>query len=461
MKRTRKAFLVPHPPLIVPGIGRGDEIPATRDAYMRIAEEVREENPGTVIFISPHSVCYADYFHISPGTSATGSFGAFRAPRIRFSARYDEELARCIGVTAEKSGVHAGKLGERDAELDHGVMVPLYFLSSPRIIRIGLSGLPLIDHYRFGMCIREAVDALGRDVVLAASGDMSHKLKTDGPYGFAKEGPEHDAFVKDCIEKSDFKSLMAVDPALCERAAECGFRSLVILAGFMDGVRTQARVLSYECPFGVGYLTAAFSGESGASGGEASLLPVLLAERKARLARKRDTNDPYVRLAINAIERFVKTGKIMAPPASSKDTPAEMLEKRAGVFVSVKKDGALRGCIGTIAPVRKNIALEIIENGVSAVSRDPRFPPVEEEELESLAYSVDILSPPEAIGDSSALDVVKYGVIVSCGNRRGLLLPNLDGVDSVEEQIAIALRKGGIQPSEPYALERFEVERHR
>jgi AmmeMemoRadiSam system protein A len=203
----------------------------------------------------------------------------------------------------------------------------------------------------------------------------------------------------------------------------------------------------------VGYLTAAFSGDGGAS----SLLPVLLEERKARLAHRRDTSDPYVRLAIDIIERFVKTGKIMAPP---KGTPAEMLEKRAGVFVSVKKDGALRGCIGTIAPVRKNIVLEIIENGVSAVSRDPRFPPVEEEELEALTYSVDILSPPESIDDPGGLDVVKYGVIVSCGNRRGLLLPNLDGVDSVEEQIAIALRKGGIQPHEPYTLERFEVERH-
>ncbi|MDR2783639.1 MAG: AmmeMemoRadiSam system protein A [Treponema sp.] len=456
MKKTRKAFLVPHPPLIVPGVGKGDEIPATRDAYIRVVEEVIGENPETVIIISPHGVCYADYFHISPGPSATGDFGAFHAPNIRFFVRYDEALASRIGETAEKAGVHAGKLGERDAGLDHGVMVPLYFLQSPRIIRVGLSGLPLIDHYRFGMCIREAADALGRDVVLLASGDMSHKLKTDGPYGFAKEGVEHDAFVKECIERSDFKSLLAVDPALRERAAECGFRSLVILAGYMDALQTRSRVLSYECPFGVGYLTAAFSGDNAAP----SLLPALLDERKARLARKRDTNDPYVRLAINAIECFVKTGKIMAPPAPSKGIPAEMLEKRAGVFVSVKKDGALRGCIGTIAPVRKNIALEIIENGVSAVSRDPRFPPVEEEELESLTYSVDILSPPESINDPGALDVVKYGVIVNCGNRRGLLLPNLDGVESVEDQISIALRKGGIQPYEPYTLERFEVTRH-
>ncbi|MDR2793725.1 MAG: AmmeMemoRadiSam system protein A [Treponema sp.] len=466
MKEKQKAFLVPHPPLIVPGIGKGGEIPGTRRAYVQAAEEINRENPETIIIVSPHSACYADYFHISPGTSASGDFGLFRAPHIRFSVEYDEELAGCIGKTAEKAGIPAGKLGERDAGLDHGTMVPLYFLSpSPharRIIRIGLSGFPLIDHYRFGMCIRDAADTVGRAVVLAASGDMSHKLSADGPYGFAKEGPEHDAFVKDCVANADFRRLLSIDPALCERAAECGFRSLAVLAGFLDGMTVRARALHYECPFGVGYLTAAFSGHAdrASTGGAPSLLPLLLADKKARLAQKRGTDDPYVRLAIDAVEYFVRTGKTTAPPARPKDVPAGMREKRAGVFVSIKKDGVLRGCIGTIAPVHKNIALEIIENGVSAASRDPRFPRITEEELESLSYSVDVLAPPEPIGGPDELDAVKYGVIVSCGNRRGLLLPNLDGVDTVQEQISIALRKGGIQPHEPYTLERFEVTRH-
>jgi AmmeMemoRadiSam system protein A len=291
---------------------------------------------------------------------------------------------------------------------------------------------------------------------------MSHKLKADGPYGFAQEGVQYDAFVRSCLEGDrahtpDFRRLLSIDPALCARAAECGFRSLAILAGFLDGLRVESRALSYECPFGVGYLTAEFAVEDGAA---ESLLPVLRADKKAALEKKRAASDPYARLAAENIERFVKTGQSFAARLPD-GLPPEMLTKRAGVFVSVKKDGALRGCIGTITPAQKNIALEIIENGMAAVSRDHRFPPVDASELDALSYSVDVLSPPEPIHSTALLDAARYGVIVSCGSRRGLLLPNLEGVDSAAEQIAIALRKGGIRDDEPYTLERFEVVRHR
>ncbi|MDR0410903.1 MAG: AmmeMemoRadiSam system protein A [Treponema sp.] len=449
----RKSFLVPHPPLIVPGVGKGGEIPDTRNAYRHIAEEIKREKPETVIIISPHSVCYTDYFHISPGISASGDFGMFRAPHIKFSVEYDEELAELIGRTAEKDGISAGSLGERNPELDHGVMVPLYFLEARKIVRIGLSGFSLSDHYRFGMSIRSAVDKLRPSAILVASGDMSHKLKAEGPYGLVKEGPEHDAFVRNCMETADFRKLLSIDNAVRERAAECGFRSLVILAGYMDGVQTQSRVLSYEAPFGVGYLTVEFFGAEQVP----SLLPAVLGDRDTRLASSRSSKNPYVRLAIDNIEHFVKTGKTISSPS---ELPEEMLRNRAGVFVSIKKEGVLRGCIGTISPVQKNIAQEIIKNSISAASRDPRFSPIKKEELPLLSYSVDILFPSEPISHSDELDVKRYGLIVSCGNRRGLLLPNLDGVDSVEEQITIALQKGGIHPSEPYTMERFEVIRH-
>jgi AmmeMemoRadiSam system protein A/AmmeMemoRadiSam system protein B len=457
MKEIKKAFLVPHPPLIIPGVGKGDELPETRRAYTRIVEEIGRERPETIIVISPHSVCYADYFHISSGSSAQGDFGMFRAPQVAFDVQYDEELADYISVAAEKADIQAGKLGERDAKLDHGTMVPLYFLREahiePRVVRIGLSGFSFIDHYRFGMCIREAADTLRRKVVLIASGDMSHKLKEDGPYGFAKEGAEHDAFVKECIDAVDFRRLLSINPALCELAAECGFRSLVILAGFLDGMNVLGQSLSYEDSFGVGYLTATFAGV----GETSSLLPVLYTDTEAVCELKRATRDPYTRLAMNTVEHFVRTGKTLKPPA---DLPEELLTQRAGVFVSLKKDGVLRGCIGTIAPIHANIAREIIASGVSAASQDPRFSPVTEEELDSLSYSVDVLSPPEPISGPDELNVIRYGVIASCGSKRGVLLPNLDGVRSVEDQIAIALRKGGIRPHEHYTLERFEVVRH-
>lgn len=142
------------------------------------------------------------------------------------------------------------------------------------------------------------------------------------------------------------------------------------------------------------------------------------------------------------------------------DIPAELLEKRAGAFVSIKKNGQLRGCIGTIQAVQPDLAQEIMENAVSAAVRDPRFSPIEPEELEHLVISVDVLGETEKISSPEELDTKKYGVIVTKGRKRGLLLPNLEGIDTVEEQIVIAKRKAGIGESEDAALERFEVIRH-
>ena len=137
-----------------------------------------------------------------------------------------------------------------------------------------------------------------------------------------------------------------------------------------------------------------------------------------------------------------------------------MYETQAGVFVSIKKDGGLRGCIGTIRAVQASVAEEIIQNAISAATEDPRFSPVLKEELPWLSLSVDVLGYAERIDSEDALDVKRYGVIVTNGSRRGLLLPNLDGVDTAAEQVAIAKRKAGILEHENVLLERFEVVRH-
>jgi AmmeMemoRadiSam system protein A len=174
--------------------------------------------------------------------------------------------------------------------------------------------------------------------------------------------------------------------------------------------------------------------------------------------RKDNGMDIYVDLAGKSLETYLRTGEKMAAPDG---LPDELAVRRAGVFVSLKKRGGLRGCIGTIEPVRSNIAEEIIENAVSAGTRDPRFPPVTAEELAELDVSVDVLEEPEPIDSTGRLDVLRYGVIVSSGRRHGLLLPNLEGVDTPEHQVAIALQKAGIRPGEPYEMARFRVVRHK
>jgi AmmeMemoRadiSam system protein A len=163
---------------------------------------------------------------------------------------------------------------------------------------------------------------------------------------------------------------------------------------------------------------------------------------------------PIVKLAREAVKSYICRGEVLRP----KELSAEM-KARAGVFVSIKKRGELRGCIGTFAPARQNIAEEIVTNAISAATQDPRFTPVEASELDDLEYSVDVLTEPEPVRSVDQLDPKEYGVIVECGFRRGLLLPNLEGVDSVEEQIRICRAKAGISVEEPINLYRFRVKR--
>jgi len=171
---------------------------------------------------------------------------------------------------------------------------------------------------------------------------------------------------------------------------------------------------------------------------------------------KKKEESAYVRLARETIENYIKQGKIITLPLG---LPEEMTNQKAGVFVSLKKNGNLRGCIGTFMPTQENIAQEIIKNAISAAVDDPRFSPVNISELEDLAISVDVLSVPEEVKDISQLGPKKYGVIVSSGYKKGLLLPDLEGVDTVEYQIDIAKRKAGIYPGEKVKLYRFEVKR--
>ena len=172
---------------------------------------------------------------------------------------------------------------------------------------------------------------------------------------------------------------------------------------------------------------------------------------------KKKEKSTYVKLARETIENYIKQGKIITPPLG---LPEEMINQKAGVFVSLKKNGNLRGCIGTFMPTQENIAQEIIKNAISAAVDDPRFSPVTASEVEDLSISVDVLSAPEEVKDVSQLDPKKYGVIVSSGYKKGLLLPDLEGVDTAEYQIDIAKRKAGIYPDEKVKLYRFEVKRY-
>ena len=456
-----KAYALPHPPLAVPGVGKGQEegIGDTIAAIREVAEEIAGLAPETIIFVTPHNVRYADYFHISPAKTAHGDFSRFDAPETKLETSYDAEYIEKVSGNATQKGFPAGTLGEKDATLDHGVTVPMWFINNRfteyKSVRVSQSGLDPSEHYTMGKLIAAAAEELGRKTVLIASSDLSHKLARDGPYGFVPEGPQFDEAIVNALSEGDFLGLFEIPDDLRERAAECGYNSLMILAGCFDCRNVTARLLSYEGPFGVGYAVASFS--PGTENNKRDFLKQFEEQSREQAQKKRDSEDVYRALARRSLEHMVKSGSELQMP---EDLPDDLLQNRAGVFVSLQKNGRLRGCVGTISPTTGSVANEIIQNAVSAGLSDNRFEQVSEAELPFLTYKVDILSAPEPISGPEELDVRRYGVIVTSGNKRGLLLPNLDGVDTVEEQISIAKRKAGIATREEIKLERFKVTRY-
>jgi AmmeMemoRadiSam system protein A len=464
------AFAVPHPPLIIPGVADDKKagVAHTIAAYREVARKICSLAPDTVFISSPHATCYSDYIHLSPGMEASGDFGEFGAPQQRYEVQYDAELVDRICFNVGHDNVSAGIQGERDPRLDHGTMIPIHFIQEayeeqgcdmPLFVRCGISGLSPAEHYRFGKVVETSSEHAGRRVVYVASGDLAHRLLAEGPYGYSPDGPRFDSLVCGAFSSGNFMPLLTADPAMCDAAGECGLRSFQIMAGALDMTPVDAHLLSYEGPYGVGYGVASFV-TTGRAGTDTSRDFLTAYENWSResIQRRRSEEDAYVALARESLETYVLTGERIAVPEG---LPAELYETRAGAFVSIKENGELRGCIGTIMPQRASLASEICANAIAAGTQDPRFSDVTADELDDLVYDVDVLTDPEPC-ELKDLDPKRYGVIVSTPDgRRGLLLPDLEGINSVDEQVSIAARKGGIALGrDEVSYQRFRVTRH-
>ncbi|HQE04796.1 MAG: AmmeMemoRadiSam system protein A [Tepidanaerobacteraceae bacterium] len=458
-------YLMPHPAIMIEEVGGREtqKVAASVKAADTVAREIKELAPDTIVIISPHGPVFYDALCIYD-FPLRGSLADFGVPQIKMDFVRDDELKEELLTRAEHKDIPATTAGKAsffgfgiNKKLDHGVTVPLYFVTKHfkefKLLPIAFGMLPYEELYAFGRLIRESAEALAKKVVVIASGDLSHRLTYDAPAGYDVNGRIFDNKLVEILKTFDIKALKALEPSLIERAGECGLRSIWTMAGALDGYRVKSEVLSYEGPFGVGYCIARFKPD----GRGDSILQELYQQRRDEIDERRAKEDPYVRLARYTLETYVREGRI---PELPDDLPEEMLSSKAGVFVSIKKHGQLRGCIGTYLPTRKNIAEEIQRNAIAAGYEDPRFYPVGSDELEDLEYSVDVLTKPQPVDSKDMLDPKKYGVIVRKGARSGLLLPDLEGVDTVEEQLRIVLAKAGIRPDEKYQIERFEVIRH-
>lgn len=475
------AGLVPHPPIIVPEVGGAGAEQAGRTcrAMDEWARRVKEAAPDAIVIISPHGPVHTDEVAVTCYSPLQGNLGAFGAPQVRFSWPCDLELAKAVARRAGAAGLPAilledirGGRYRADAQLDHGTMVPLYYLRragvSVPLVPVAMAFLPYADLYRFGAAVALAARDCERQVAVFASGDLSHRLEPGAPAGYDPQGRVFDATIVEALGKADVSTVLSLDPRLAERAGECGLRPLIMALGSVGERDIRGEVLSYEGPFGVGYAVALleprYRDVPPPAGGDVTEVPARAGDASVTGPHgdgkdaERAEEAPAVRLARAALETYVREGRILeAPP----DVDPE-LRGRAGVFVSVKRGTELRGCIGTTGPTCASIAGEIIQNAINAGTGDPRFLPVSAEELAELTYSVDVLGPLEPVRGLDELDPRVYGVVVRKGRRSGLLLPDLAGVDTAAEQVAIACRKAGIAPEDPgVRLYRFRVTRHR
>lgn len=432
------------------------EVDKTVKALQYFSQQVSELEVDTLIIITPHGPMQRDSIALTEGNNFSGSFARFGAPDVKLEIQLDQDLIKKVMEEAEKADIPVKNLPAKEGqlskgvELDHGAGVPLYYLREAGVRAKGLHitfGLLSPEKlYKFGQLLHQAAEQAGSRIAIIASGDLSHRLTPSAPAGYNPRGAEFDEKLVELISNYQVEKIMKMDPELVEEAGECGLRSIIIMLGALHGKEVTPEVLSYEGPFGVGYMVASFKLNSN---------PAENISKTNYSEREDGTIYPW--LARKSIEEFLNKGRLLS---ITSELPEELTGRQQGAFVTLKKGGNLRGCIGTVEPVQANLAEEIINNAVGAASRDPRFPPLKPEEIEEVDISVDVLSPLEPVEDMSSLDPHKYGVVVRRGPQKGLLLPDLEGIDTVEKQLEIALQKAGISPRKSYEIYRFTVTRY-
>lgn len=472
-----------HPPVIIPEVGGGRELMAEKTVRgMRdLALKVAETKPKVIVCITPHGNVFQDGVSVIYETRLEGDMSEYGAPEIRLEKRCDMGLLEEMNRRFAQSDCQSIFLNQKTAEefdierkLDHGCMVPLYYIEKYyqdyKLVHITIGELSLIELFRTGRVLREAIEAYGKDALILASADLSHCLKNEGPYQFNVMGLVFDEKIVQGIERKDYYSILTLPPKIYEPAGQCGLRPIVMALGATDSIKTHSSLFSYEGPFGVGYLSAFidFALEEKDPINE-SLITRYEQDMVRQHEERLKAEDDYLALARLTIDTWVEEGRKFnwrqyLDEIRDQRVKSALESQQAGVFVSIYKAGELRGCMGTSQAVTENIAEEIVRNAIEACAYDPRFLPVEPQELYQLEISVDILGRPEYIENLSELDPYQYGIIVEKGVNCALLLPDLPGINTAEQQVEIAKEKAGIidiqDDFERVIIERFEVERH-
>jgi AmmeMemoRadiSam system protein A len=444
------AALMPHAPILVPAVGGkyGHKARASVKAMNEAARRIVQAKPETVVLISPHTPRRRGAFAIWAGPRVCGSLAQFGAPSAAPDLPNDDSFSSVIAREADSRRLNNWQL--RDSELDHGATVPLWHLANAgwdgpvTLIGLNYPGEPGVAE--MGEAIAAAARQTGRRVAVVASGDMSHRLQPGAPAGFHPRAKEFDCAFIECLRTGNPRQLLHFDHKLQDLAAEDAVDSTVMAVSAADWNTAGHEVLSYEGPFGVGYGVAILFQPHSAN-----------ISREAASCENDDTTQAGA-LLLRTARRSIETA--FSGASESPDIPTgPFLGGRHAVFVTIRgRGGKLRGCVGTLTPHFKNTVEETWHVSRDAAFHDGRFAPVSTRELEHVRFEVSVLSPMEEITSESELDPRRYGVVVVTSDGcRGVLLPGIKGIDTVEQQLAIARRKGDIEPSEKVRLQRFTV----
>ncbi len=466
MKKLLKTYIVPHAPVLIPEVGRTENsfCRETVIAMQKIAQQIAELKPKRIVVVSPHGLVFSDAFSVYYRKKLKTNFDVFTLKNIDVEYKTDMPFIDKATVLSAKKDITLAKIDESLAEhfnasleLDRGVSVPLYFInqvySDFELVPITYGLLPVSELYEFGMILRQCIETSDKSTVFLASGDLSHCLSTMGPYNYSPNGKKFDDMLMDTLSKNKVFQYLTYSSKEKDLAQTCAYQSLCVMYGLFEKSIYKSNILSYEAPFGVGYLVAALQELAGIS---PSIISSLRDFEEAKIVNVRKSEDDYIKLARDTIEYYVRNKRMPFLDRTKYDIKVQ----KAGCFVTIKAESGLRGCIGTVEAKKQDVFQEIISNAILSCSEDDRFEQVEDYELEDLYISVDILSELEPVTGISDLSPDKYGIVVSSGDKKGVLLPALEGINSAQQQIAIAIDKAGIKPGESYSVSRFTVERH-
>lgn len=429
-----------HAPIVVPGVGgaRATECIATTRAMRRAARRLVEAQPDVIVVLSPHAPRARQHWQVADNTSLRGDFGAFGEPQLQVELPGAPEAAARLVESARECGVQARAWTSH--ELDHGALVPLYFVQDAgyrgRTLLLAFPGHACDeDEHRLGQLLAAVAAAAGERWCVLASGDLSHRLQVGAPAGYHPRAAEFDRAFVSALVRRDYRAACSPDRTLRALAAEDVVASVRVAAAATDYSAQGAALLQYEAPFGVGYTEAVLNDHSAPP-------PELVSVARRALERQTGASDTDLDTTLDALSARL-------PPVWRSPRP---------VFVTLRSNhGELRGCVGQLKPAYPSLVEEVAHCARSAASHDPRFDPVRSEELPGLKIEVSVLDEPEDVSSADQLDPERYGVLVRSESRLGVLLPEVDGVETAEQQLAIARRKAGIAPDSEVHVQRFLV----